>query len=63
MAKRSSGGLIVAHIFFVVGCYVITWGIKGSASFKAVLTDPLFWGLIALLGGFCTIAVWRRGAK
>jgi hypothetical protein len=59
MAKKPAGLLVLGHIFFVVGCYIITWGIKGSANFKAVLTEPLFWGLFVLLLGFCSVALWR----
>lgn len=55
--------LVVAHILFIGGCYLLTRGIylavKGSASPRDIFTKPLFWGLISILGGFCSIAAPR----
>jgi hypothetical protein len=42
--------------------YPVLGHIKGSASFRAVLSEPLFWGLIVLLSGFCAIAMGRKVA-
>ncbi len=51
--------VIIGHLCLIVGCYFITWGIyllpESQPTFIGILTKPLFWGLLALLGGICTI--------
>lgn len=51
--------LIVAHILFVGGSYLIAWGLNLLPQSKPtpgdILAKPLFWGLISILGGFCFI--------
>ena len=54
--KCCNGPAIVAHILFIVGTYILTWGFVGSGSFGAVLKSPIFWGIILILAGFCSIA-------
>lgn len=55
--------LVISHILFIGGCYLVASGIsrvaKGSALAKDVLTSPLFWGLFMILGGLCmTFSPW-----
>ena len=49
--------LIFGHICIIVGCFLITWGIYllpySQPTLKYILTRPLFWGLISLMGGIC----------
>ncbi len=55
-AKCCNGSGIVAHILFIVGIYILTWGLIGSSSVGTVLASPVFWGLFLILAGFCSIA-------
>jgi len=47
--------LVISHILFVAGCYLFTAGLmqtlKGSASTRIILTSPIFWGILMVLGG------------
>ena len=49
--------LIVCHVLFIGGCYLLASGIsavvRGRAHLKEVVTGPLFWGLFMILGGLC----------
>lgn len=54
--KYCNGAGIVAHILFIAGIYILTWGLIGSASVGTVLQSPIFWGLLLILAGFCSIA-------
>ena len=54
--KCCNGSGIVAHILFIAGIYILTWGLTDSASVGAVLSSPVFWGLFLILAGFCSIA-------
>lgn len=58
--ELGSGAVVIAHILFILGVYVFSWGmmklVKGSANAKAVLKSPVFWGLLMILAGFCAIA-------
>ncbi len=58
--KCCNGPGIVAHIFFIAGAYILTWGLVGSGSVGAVLKSPIFWGIFLILGGFCSIAVSKK---
>lgn len=51
---------IVAHILFIVGAYILTWGLIGSRSFGAVLKSPIFWGIFLILCGFCSVATSKK---
>ncbi|MFH1451911.1 MAG: hypothetical protein ABIF88_01915 [archaeon] len=44
--KCCSGAMMYAHIFAIVGIYVLTCGLIGSYSLSDVLTSAIFWGLI-----------------
>ena len=50
---------VVAHIFLVVGAFLITWGglslVDGAATFVGVLKSPIFWGMLIVLAGFCSM--------
>ena len=59
--------LVFAYIFVFGGCYLVAWGInllmKASASPVDIFTQPLFWGLYSIVGGFCfilTILLWDK---
>lgn len=49
--------IILGHMFIVIGCILVTWGIYllpyTGASILYVFVRPLFWGLISILGGIC----------
>lgn len=48
---------LFGHFCLVVGCYLVAWGINllpvSSPEPLDILTKPLFWGLISILGGVC----------
>jgi len=52
-----NGSGIVGHILLITGVYVLAWELIDSSSFEVVLKSPVFWGLILILGGFCSIAM------
>jgi len=59
--------LIFGHIFVIGGCYLLAWNmnrlLKISANPRDILTKSLFWGLIAIMGGFCfffAILLWDK---
>lgn len=58
--KCCKGSGIVAHIFFIAGIYILTWGLIGSVSIRTVLKSPVFWGLFLILAGFCAVAKARK---
>lgn len=51
--------LVFGHILVVVGCFLLTWGIyllpHSKPLFVHIVGRPLFWGLISIFGGICTI--------
>jgi len=51
---------IVAHVLFLAGTYLLTWGLIGSAKIGTVLQSPIFWGLFLILGGFCAIGMMHK---
>lgn len=59
---KCSGAGIFAHILFIVGAYILTWGLIGSGAFGAVLKSPVFWGIIIILAGFCGIGAAHKHA-
>lgn len=54
MKGKCCNGMLVSGLFSIVGVYVLTWGLIGSANFTTVLKDPIFWGLVLILCGFCS---------
>jgi len=60
MKNCCNGSGILAHIFFIVGAYVLTWGLIGSGSFGAVLKSPVFWGILLILCGFCSVHASKK---
>ena len=46
MKNCCNSSCIVAHLFFIIGAYILTWGLIGSGSFGAVLKSPVFLGNI-----------------
>lgn len=44
---------VMGHTLFIVGIYLITWGLIESASLGTVLKSPIFWGLFVLGIGKC----------
>jgi len=48
---------IFGHVCLILGCYLVAWGISlllvSSPEPSDILTKPLFWGLISILGGIC----------
>ncbi|MCK5615367.1 hypothetical protein KAR91_76595 [Candidatus Pacearchaeota archaeon] len=55
-------GSAIMHIIAVVGMYLLTWGLIGSASLGDVLTSPIFWGLLLLGSANCCKAHKMNGA-
>ena len=53
--------LICGHIAVIGGCYLTAWGINLLLEKPATPADifgkPLFWGLFAIMGGFCFFAI------
>ena len=51
--------LIFGHTLVVVGAYLIAWGLyllpQSSPTLVGILTRPLFWGIISMMGGVCAI--------
>ena len=51
--------LVVGHILFIGGCYLVALGAnllpQSKPTPRDILTKPLFWGLVAILGGFCFV--------
>jgi hypothetical protein len=51
--------LVFGHTSVVIGAAMIAWGIYllpySKPTFLHIIGRPLFWGLIALLGGICSI--------
>ena len=49
--------LILGHISVIGGCYLVTWGLnllpRSTATPADILKKPLFWGMFAIMGGFC----------
>jgi len=58
--KCCSGYKIVAHIFSIVGIYLLTWGLIGSSNIWTVLKSPIFWGLILILAGFHSVGMMHK---
>jgi len=58
--KCCSGYGIVAHIFSLVGIYLLTWGLIGLSNFGTVLKSPIFWGLILILAGFHCVGMIHK---
>ena len=57
MAKKKEAcckGAAVGHIFALVGFYILTWGLIGSAGFGDVLKSPIFWGLFLIGMSICS---------
>ena len=59
--------IIFVYIFFFGGSYLIASGlnllVNGSVSPADLFTQPLFWGLYAIMAGFCcifTILLWDK---
>lgn len=52
-----TGLVVFGHACIVLGCVLVTWGIYlvpvAKPDLAHVLTWPLFWGLISILGGIC----------
>jgi hypothetical protein len=46
-------GATVEHIFALVGMYILTWGLIGSAGFSMVIGSPIFWGLFLIGMSLC----------
>ncbi|MBC7328096.1 hypothetical protein H5T87_08280 [bacterium] len=51
--------LAIGHILLLIGCYSFTLGLyllpQSNPTPLDVLSKPLFWGLVCILGGICTI--------
>ncbi len=51
--------VLIGHLFVVLGCFLITWGLYLLPACRPelahILLRPLFWGLICLFGGICAI--------
>ena len=51
--------LIFGHVLVVLGCLLITAGVyllpQSSPTLRDIFGRPLFWGLISVFGGVCTI--------
>jgi len=47
------GLAVIGHLLLIVGAYVLTWGLIGSASLSVVLKSPVFWGIFVILSGMC----------
>ena len=49
--------IIFGHTCIVVGAFLLTWGITllpySEPTLVGILTRPLFWGIISILGGIC----------
>ncbi len=49
--------IIFGHTCIVVGCFLITWGIYllpySKPTLSHILTRPLFWGVLSVMGGIC----------
>jgi hypothetical protein len=49
--------IIFGHIFVVVGCFLVTWGIYllpySEPKLAHIFGRPLFWGLFSIFGGIC----------
>lgn len=55
--------LIIGHILVIGGCYLTAWGFTLLPQSKPTAADifkkPLFWGLLAIMGGFCLFALLK----
>jgi hypothetical protein len=51
--------LVFGHIFVIVGCFLVTWGIyllpSSQPKLSHIFGRPLFWGLFSIFGGVCAI--------
>ncbi len=51
--------IVLGHVFVVIGCFLITWGMHlvrfGNPNLFYILKTPLFWGLFSTFGGICAI--------
>lgn len=59
--------LVFLYIFLFGGGYLVAWGlnliVKGSVSLPNLFTQPLFWGIYAIMAGFClvfTVLWWDK---
>jgi len=54
---KMKGLALLGHICLIIGCYLVAWGINllpiSSPEPIDILTKPLFWGMISILGGIC----------
>ncbi|PIO09040.1 hypothetical protein COT47_00085 [Candidatus Woesearchaeota archaeon CG08_land_8_20_14_0_20_43_7] len=54
------GGMVVSHLFFVLGAILVTKGVMTLTGnidgFLNVFKSAFFWGIIAIMGGYCTVA-------
>jgi hypothetical protein len=51
--------LVFGHLLVVLGCMLVTMGLytlpQSGPTFGDIFGRPLFWGLISIFGGICTI--------
>lgn len=51
--------LILGCILVIGGCYLTAWGFtllpQSSPAPVDIFTKPLFWGLVDIMGGICTL--------
>lgn len=52
---------VLGHLLIIAGCYLFTWGMTllpvSTPDPAGILSRPLFWGLISIFGGICTMRV------
>lgn len=46
---------IIPLALFIIGSYVLVWGLFGTANINIILRTPIFWGLILILSGFLVL--------
>jgi hypothetical protein len=50
--------IIIGHILVIGGCYLTAWGFALlPQSPLDVFMKPLFWGLVAIMGGICALVL------